>query len=40
MMFLTGFLWGRTTRFGGWRSGTAMLVFGVAMVGIALLFGG
>jgi hypothetical protein len=40
MMFLTGFLWGRTTRFGGWRSGTAMLVFGVTMVGIALLFGG
>jgi hypothetical protein len=40
MMFLTGFLWGRTTRFGGWRSGTAMLGFGVAMVGIALLFGG
>jgi hypothetical protein len=40
MMFVTGFLWGRTTRFGGWRSGSAMLVFGVTMVGIALLFGG
>jgi hypothetical protein len=40
MMFLSGFLWGRTTRFGGWRSGSAMLVFGVAMVGIAVLFGG
>ena len=40
MMFLTGFFWGRTTRFGAWRSGAAMLVFGVAMVGIAVLFGG
>ena len=40
MMFLTGFLWGRTTRFGGLRSGSAMLVFGVTMVGIAVLFGG
>jgi hypothetical protein len=40
MMFLTGFLWGRTTRFGAWRSGLAMLVFGVTMVGIAVLFGG
>ena len=40
MMFLTGYLWGRTTRFGGWRSGSAMLVFGVTMVGIAVLFGG
>lgn len=40
MMFLTGFLWGRTTRFGGLRSGSAMLVFGVMMVGIAVLFGG
>jgi hypothetical protein len=40
MMFLTGFFWGRTTRFGAWRSGVAMLVFGVAMVGIAVLLGG
>ena len=40
MMFLTGFFWGRTTRFGQWRSGAAMLVFGVTMVGIAVLFGG
>ena len=40
MMFLTGFLWGRTTRFGGWRSGSVMLVFGVVMVAIAVLFGG
>ena len=40
MMFLTGFFWGRTTRFGQWRSGAAMLVFGVTMVGIAVLLGG
>jgi hypothetical protein len=40
MLFLTGFLWGRTTRFGAWRSGLAMLVFGLAMVAVAVLFGG
>lgn len=40
MLFLTGFLWGRTTRFGAWRSGLAMLLFGLAMVAIAVLFGG
>ena len=39
-MFATGFLWGRTTRFGAVRSGVAMLVFGVTMVGIAVVFGG
>ena len=40
MLFLTGFFWGRTTRFGAWRSGLAMLLFGLAMVAIAVLFGG
>ena len=40
MMFSTGFLWGRTTGFGGWRSGLAMLAFGVTMVSVAVLFGG
>jgi VIT1/CCC1 family predicted Fe2+/Mn2+ transporter len=40
MLFMTGYAYGRISRYHPWSTGVAMVLLGVALVGIAMALGG